>query len=511
MAALREVPDWLRWRAGVSPDAVALKFGAVELSYRDLQERASGLSAFLLSRGVGRGDRVALLASPSESTVALVHAIARVGAVSVPLNHRQSTPELLSQLRDSRPSLVIHDAALCERAKELQARWELVSDSAAESAAVGLEPVPGDRLDASSPHAIVYTSGSSGAPKGVELSLSNLMWNAVSVGFRLGASSEDKWLLCMPLFHVGGYTILFRSVMHGSGVVLHPRFDPKRVSLSLDNDGVTMASFVPTMLSAVLEARGGKPLNPKVRLILLGGGQPPASLVAAIKERQLPVLLTYGMTETCSLVALSNAWSSSDGPAYRAVFPSEVTVAKSGTKGRLVPADIGEEGEVAVRGPTLFGGYWRKPALTRARFRGDWFLTGDVGVLQPGSGPRGGPTGGIAILGRKEETIVTGGEKVFPAEVEAALREHPAVKDAVVVGVDDARWGQRVVAALEAKPEFLGSPPAAAELTAFLRDRVGRYKIPKQYHFWAALPRSATGKARRGDVRALLERGGGDS
>ena len=222
-------------------------------------------------------------------------------------------------------------------------------------------------------------------------------------------------------------------------------------------------------------------------------------------------MLTYGMTETCSLVALSNAWSPSAGPAYRAVFPSEVTVAKPGTKGRLVPADIGEAGEVAVRGPTLFGGYWRKPALTRARFRGEWFLTGDVGVLQPGRGQRVGATGGIAILGRKEETIVTGGEKVFPAEVEAALREHPAVKDAVVVGVDDARWGQRVVAALEAKPEFLGSPPQAAELTAFLRDRVGRYKIPKQYHFWAALPRSGTGKARRGEVRALLERDEGAS
>ena len=503
---MSEVPDWLRWRAGSSPDALALKVGAVELSYRELQARASALSALLLARGVRRGDRVAVLASPSERTVALVHAVARVGAVAVPLNHRQSTPELLSQLHDSRPSLVVHDHALGARARGLEGRWELVSESAAESEAGGLEPVLGDRLDLSSPHAIVYTSGSSGAPKGVELTLSNLMWNSISVALRVGASPEDRWLLCMPLFHVGGYAILFRSVLHGSGVVLHPRFDPKRVSLSLDNDGVTLASFVPTMLTAVLEARGGKPLDPKVRLIFLGGGQPPAGLVAAVRERRLPVLLTYGMTETCSQVALSSVSSSPAGPAYRSVFPSEVAVTKPGKKGKLELAEPGEAGEVAVRGPTLFRGYWRKPALTRARLRGGWFLTGDVGVLQPGRGPRGAP-GGIAILGRKEETIVTGGEKVFPAEVEAALREHPAVKDAVVVGIDDARWGQRVVAALEANPEFRDALPAAAELTAFLRERVGRYKVPKQYRFLAALPRTPTGKARRGEVRALLEGG----
>ena len=504
---MSEVPDWLRWRAGVSPDSLALKVGALELSYRELQAKASALSAVLLSRGVGRGDRVALLASPSERTVALVHAVARVGAVAVPLNHRQSRPELLSQLDDSRPSLVVHDHALGARVKGLEGRWEFVSDSAAESEAGGLEPVLGDRLDLSSPHAIIYTSGSSGAPKGVELTLCNLMWNSISVALRVGASPADRWLLCMPLFHVGGYTIVFRSVLHGSGVVLHPRFDPKRVSLSLDNDGVTLASFVPTMLTAVLEARGGKPLNPNVRLIFLGGGQPPAGLVAAVSERRLPVVLTYGMTETCSQVALSSVWSSSAGPAYRSVFPSEVAVTKPGKKGRVELADPGEAGEVAVRGPTLFRGYWRKPALTRARLRGGWFLTGDVGVLRPGRGHRGGETGGIAILGRKEETIVTGGEKVFPAEVEAALREHPAVKDAVVVGIDDARWGQMVVAALEANPEFQDAPPTAAELTAFLRERVGRYKVPKQYRFFAALPRTPTGKARRGEVRALLERG----
>jgi o-succinylbenzoate---CoA ligase len=504
-------PDWLRWRSSVSPDALALKAGALEWSYRELQEKVSALSAVLLSRGVERGARVALLMSPSERCVALVHAIARVGAVAVPLNLRQSTPELLSQLRDSGPSLVVHDGALEAKIDDLEGRtaarrWDRASELMAGSASGGGEPVLGDRLDASPPHAIIYTSGSSGAPKGVELTLSNLMWNAISIGFTTGASSIDRWLLCMPLFHVGGYTIIFRSVLHGSAIVLHPRFDPKLVSMSLDKDGVTLASFVPTMLTDVLEARGGRPLDPRVRLIFLGGGHPPASLVAAIRKKRLPVLLTYGMTETCSQVAVSNVLESSAGPSYQAVLPSDVVVTKPGTGNRVELSAPGEVGEVAVRGPTLFKGYWRKPALTRARFKGEWFLTGDLGIFQPGASKLGHTAGGISILGRREETIVTGGEKVFPAEVEAALREHPSVKDAVVVGVDDPKWGQRVVAVVETK-ESAGVRPLAYELSAFLRERVGRYKVPKEYRFWEALPRTSTGKTRRAEVRLLVERG----
>jgi acyl-CoA synthetase (AMP-forming)/AMP-acid ligase II len=192
---------------------------------------------------------------------------------------------------------------------------------------------------------------------------------------------------------------------------------------------------------------------------------------------------------------------------YRSLFPSEVAVVRPGTKGRVEFARPGEEGEVAVRGPTLFRGYWRKPALTEARFKGGWFCTGDLGVIRPGMALRGPTASEIVVLGRKKETIVTGGEKVFPAEVESVLREHPAVEDAIVVGVDDAKWGQRVVAVVETKAEFRHDLPSAPELSSFLRERLGRYKVPKQYHFWAALPKTASGKAQRAAVRLLLERG----
>jgi o-succinylbenzoate---CoA ligase len=498
----RSVPDWLLWRSRASPRALAVKAGPLEWSYLELQEMVSALSAVLLSRGLARGDRVAILMPPSGGYVALVHSLARIGAVAVPLNHRQSAPELRGQLRDSSPSLIVHDAALGEGKRQEaggRAHWATVEELMAESSKGRREPVAGGALDIASAHAIVYTSGSSGDPKGAELSLSNLMWNAVSVGFRTGASQEDRWLLCMPLFHVGGYTIIFRSVLHGSGIVVHDKFDAGRVSRSLDADGITLASFVPTMLNEVLETRGAKPLGPRLRAIFLGGGPPSARLLAVIRERRLPVLLTYGMTETCSQVALSDPCESSARPVYRQAFPSEVAVVKPGARRGFSPAGPGETGEVAVRGPTLFRGYWRKPSGTKASLRGGWFLTGDLGILLDG------PGGGVAILGRKEETIVSGGEKVHPAEVESALREHPSVQDTVVVGVDDEKWGQTVVAVVEIRPEV--RQPSEAELSAFLRVKVVGYKVPKRYLFWPALPRTPTGKPRREEVRALVARG----
>jgi O-succinylbenzoic acid--CoA ligase len=504
----RWVPDCLRWRASISPDSLALKLGSSEWSYGEMQEKVSSLSAVLLARGVRKGSRVALVMSPSEAYIAAVHAVARVGAVSVPLNHRLPSAELRRLLTDSRPSLVIHDGMIDDETKEraqASIRWAIAEELLAETPRKA--PIPGDRIDASAVHAIVYTSGSSGGPKGVKLTLGNLIWNAFSVGLRIGGSSEDRWLLCMPLFHVGGYAVLFRSVLYGSSIVLHRRFDAKAVSLSLDNDGITLASLVPTMLNDVLDARGGKPLPPKVRLLFVGGGVPNPALIAAIRLRRIPALLTYGMTETCSQVAVSKAWTSGDGPAYHAVFPSEVVVTKSKTKVRPLPP--GEVGEVAVRGPTLFAGYLGKPGLTRSRFRGDWFLTGDLGYIQKRTFSPGHETQGVVIMGRKEETIVTGGEKVFPGELELALKEHPGVKDAMVLGLDDARWGHRVVAVVEARAD--DSRPSVQELTEFLGARLAHYKLPKQFHFLPSFPRTSTGKTRRADVRLIVERAGEES
>ncbi len=211
------------------------------------------------------------------------------------------------------------------------------------------------------------------------------------------------------------------------------------------------------------------------------------------------------MTETCSQVAIADVGAHPEEPAYQPLFPNALAVTRPGTKGRVALAKPGEVGEIAVRGPTLFVGYWRRPALTKAKFSDGWFLTGDLGIA--GADKKAPYSGGLTVLGRKEETIVSGGEKILPAEVESALREHAAVRDAVVIGLVDATWGEKVVAVIERRPEYGDEGPSPKELTAFLKERVARYKVPKQYHFWTELPKTPTGKTRRSVVRQRLESG----
>lgn len=482
-----EIPDWLSSRAEAAPHSPAVECGKVAWSYSELDRHAGALAALLRSSKVGPGDRVAVLLSPSETFVALVHAASRLGAVVVPLNHRLTPAELRLQLKDAAPKVVVFERGLglSETAAGPTSEWieksELQSDS--------LEPLAGRLYDIRAPHAIIYTSGSSGSPKGAVLTLWNLKWNHASLAFRVGTSNEDRWLLCLPLFHIGGYSIIFRALLAGSLVVVHPRFDPSKASRSLRDDRITLASFVPTMLTDVLAASKGRRVAPSARLILVGGGRPSAELAAKVRERDLPVAFTYGMTETCSFVALSSSVSP-EGPRYLPAPPSEVVVTVPSRRG-LSPSRPGEVGEIAVRGPSVFAGYWRRPQLTRSRFLGGWFLTGDLGRLDPASGE-------LLVLGREDETIVTGGEKVFPEEVESALRAHPSVSEAVVLGVEDGRWGQMVVAVIEPRK---GPHPTPAELKSFLERTLAGYKIPKKFLFRASLPRTPTGKLRKADVR----------
>lgn len=491
-----EVQDWLLWRSSLCPARLALRFERVEWSYGELQERVSAVSALLVSWGVKRGERVCLLLNPSATYVAVVHALTRIGAVTVPLNPRQSPQELKWQINHCRPSLVLFDADLSDlkgKIRDADMREGYKWKSSAEvSTDVALRPIRGGTIDTSSLHSIIYTSGSTGTPKGVEITPSNLLWNAISFGMRHGSYPSDRWLLVMPIFHVGGYAILFRSIIHGSGIVLHQRFEATDVSESLDNEGVTLISLVPTMLNELLKVHPG-PFRSSLRLIFLGGAHPPNSLLARIQERQLPVALTYGMTETCSQVATSSASTLAQRmePSYVAMFPNTLAI----KKGNAFVSRAGQSGEVVVRGPTICRGYWRNTRATSISCKGGWFHTGDAGYLDAG--------GGIVILGRKGDMIVTGGENIYPIEVEAPLLEHEAIEEAVVVGRKDPKWGQRVEAVVKAREGR--RVPSQSELNRFLAERIGGYKIPKAYHFWRSLPKTLTQKTRRERVRQLLE------
>jgi o-succinylbenzoate---CoA ligase len=408
----------------------ALVADGLTLTYTQLAERADQAARLLAARGVGPGDRVAVLLPPGVDFAALVHALPRLGAVLVPVNTRLSAGE-----RD----------------------W-LIADAGAR--VVVEEPLAGDEadvelltaVDPSEPHCVIYTSGTTSRPKPVVLTYANHLASAQASAAHLGVEPGDAWLGVLPLFHVGGLQVLLRSAIYGTTAVIEPGFDAERVRALLENGDVTLASFVATMVRRLREA--GWERAPRLRAALIGGGPVPRDLLEWAAEKRLPLVQTYGMTETAS----------------------QVVTAAPGVDSRARPLPGVElsttpEGELLVRGPMVSTG-----ALS-----GDgWLHTGDRGHVDP--------DGCVHIEGRIGDTIVTGGENVAAAEVEEALLSHPAVRDAGVVGRADPEWGQVVVAYVVA------DGVTDDELLAHARGRLAGYKLPKAIHRMDALPRNAAGK-----------------
>jgi O-succinylbenzoic acid--CoA ligase len=298
-------------------------------------------------------------------------------------------------------------------------------------------------VDPGATFVVIHTSGTTGRPKGVELTYGNFYASAVANQQNLGVQPDDRWLCCMPLFHVGGLSILTRSVINQTEAVIHEGFDVERVKTALTDERITLASLVPTQLSRLLSA--GLRKTPELRAILLGGGPIPPDLL----QTDLPIIPTYGMTETCSQV-----WT-----------------------GKPLPgAEIknGPEGELLIRGPMV--------ALNAVAEDG-WLHTGDRGHIDE--------SGHLTVEGRIADTIVTGGENVSATEVEHALLSHPAVADAAVVGRPDPEWGQAVHA-------FVVVVGDTSTLQAHLRERLAGYKLPKRIEPIDEIPRNAAGKILRG-------------
>ena len=380
-----------------------------------------------------------------------VHAARRCGALLLPLNTRLSARERGFQLEDAEAALVLEDPAQLS---------ELPRGG----------PTPQVRGDPAEPSTLLYTSGTTGTPKGALLTPRGFFANSVAAALHLGALPEDRWLACLPLFHVGGLAILWRSVLWGSAVVIHERFEAERVSHSLDRQGITGLSLTATMLARLLDARGDAPAPASLRLLLLGGGPCPRALVERAQAAGFPVAPSYGLTETHSQVATRPPGAPLDAGA----------VPLPGCELRI------EGGEIQVRGPMLMHGYWKRPEATAEALRDGWLHTGDLGRLDP--------AGDLHVLDRRSDLIVSGGENVYPAEVEATLVEHPDVLEAGVAGVPDPDWGERPAAWLVLRPDAPLDPEA---LRAFCRERLAGYKLPVSFTAIDALPRTAAGKLQR--------------
>ncbi len=344
--------------------------------------------------------------------------------------------------------------------------------------------MPPARIDLGTTHSIIYTSGSTGHPKGALLTYGNHLWSAVGSAFNLGVHADDRWLACLPFCHVGGLSILLRGVIYGTAIVVHDGFDPERVNDCIDRDRVTILSVVANMLQRMLDARGERPYPSWLRCVLLGGGPAPPSLLQTCAARGVPVVQTYGLTEAASQVATLAPRDAVRklGSAGKALLGTEVCI--EGPKGPLAP---GEVGEIVVRGPTVSPGYVGGPEPERNRLG---LRTGDIGRLDG--------DGFLYVLGRRDDRIISGGENIYPSEIEAALQRHPAVAEACVFGVPDARWGHAVAACVRVRA---GMNVSAAELAAHARRELAGFKVPRSIHFVGDFPRTAAGKIIRRRVQ----------
>ena len=493
------IPNWLEQRAQTNPEHPALIYNGRAISYADLAARTAVACGRLHHLGVHRGDRVALLLAGRPEFAAVLHALPYLGAVAVPLNRRLSPVEIARQLADSGPRLLVYDSTARETVAAVRRHLPLFAASADADALdddpvfddISAEPDAGDaRIDLQAAHSIIYTSGSTGHPKGVWLTYGNFFWSAVGSAFNLGVHRDDRWLACLPFCHVGGLSILLRSVIYGTTAVIHDGFDPARVDRALEEERVTIVSVVANMLQRLLERRGDRAYPPWLRCVLLGGGPAPLALLQACRARGVPVVQTYGLTEAASQVTTIAPADAERklGSAGKPLLGTEIAL--SGPNGPRpngsVPAHA--VGEILVRGPTVSPGYL-DPA-DNVRRKDGWLRTGDLGRLDA--------EGFLYVIGRHDDLIITGGENVYPVEVEAVLQAHPAVAEACVFGVPDARWGQAVAASVRLRP---GATASASELIEYVRQRLARFKAPRQIHFVEKFPRTASGKIIRQQAR----------
>jgi O-succinylbenzoic acid--CoA ligase len=395
---------WLTRAAARRPNRRAIELGARRLTYQELLDRASAAA-----RALTPGVPVALeLSDPFEFAVEL-HACLLAGVPAIPIDPRLSE-----------------------------------SERAARAVA-----------DVSAAATVMHTSGTTSAPKRVELTCGNWLANALGSAVALGLDPAERWLCPMPLAHVGGLSILIRSTVYATTVVLHDRFDTEAVLAELSDPErrITLVSLVPTMLARLLDAGLARP--PALRWALLGGGPIPAPLLARAAAAGVPVAPTYGMTEACSQIATF------------------------GLPLHGVELRLADDGEILVRGPVVAPG---------ALADDGWLHSGDLGALEDGR---------LVITGRKADTIVSGGENVAPAEVEAVLLEHRTVADAGVFARPDDEWGEAVIAAIVARD---GEPIDAAALKAHCARRLASFKVPKAFEQRDALPRTASGKLLRREL-----------
>jgi len=496
--------DWLAQRARATPGREALvNAGSGNAwSYATLDETVTEMAGRLHTLGVDKGDHLGAVLGTGVEAVCLVHAAMRLGTTLVPLSQEFTPPELSERFDRADVDAIVCDTgtegSVREASESLDPQFPVLSiddtdweeaTSLAEAQPAVVTPAAWERDDV---QLLLFTSGTTGRAKPVQLTMGNLLASATASGFRLGIDPEDRWLVPLSFHHMGGIAPVLRSTLYGTTAIIRESFDPGGTVDDIRSYDATCISLVPTMLRRMLSARGTLPDS--LRFVLVGGAPCPEELVDRCRDFSVPICPTYGMTETASQIATAGHRKAYEAPdsVGRPLLWTDVTVVDEGGS----PLEPGETGELVVKGPTVTPGYYGDPATT-GEVMGPYGLhTGDVGYQDE--------DGRLYLLNRLDDRILTGGENVDPGEVVDALRQHPEVVDAAVVGLPDEEWGEEVAALVVPGEE---EPPAVEGLESFLRDRLAGFKLPRTVGFTQELPRTVSGTVEREAVRERLTEG----
>lgn len=477
------VPNWIIQRASLTPNRIALRFQDKSWTYQELNEQSLLIAKQLVSLGIMRGDRIALYASSTADLIFMIGGCMHLQCEMVMLNLRLSKTELAYQIEDARVSAILTEDSLVDKLPSSDTRIYAFTDIFASEGKVFS---PSSEWNESDTMTIMYTSGTTGFPKGVRQTVGNHLSSATSSLYNTGLLKEEAWLCTVPLFHISGFSMFCKCILHGVELVLYTKFDAKKVADQLVEGSVTRMSVVSVTLARIIEEleNRGERASERFQTMLAGGGPVPIDYLERAAELGIEIAQTYGMTETASQ---TTTLSSEDamrkiGSAGKPLFFNQISI-----DGANEPF---EEGEILIRGPHVTPGYIGRFKEKSALQEG-WLHSGDIGYLDE--------EGYLFVVDRRADLIISGGENIYPAEIENALISHPAVREAGVCGIENEKWGQVPYGFVVTKGNI-----DEEDLLIYCKEHLAGYKVPKRIFIVKDLPRNGANKLLRRELPKLI-------
>lgn len=503
-SSLHNIGDWPNHWACIQPGELAVHDGDTQLDWSTFAQRVARVAGWLTEEGLVFGDRVAILLRNRSAYPELAFGTARMGGICLPINLRLTPREIAFQLDDGRPAAIFFETDLRETVREAlaiarhQPALKVPVGGESDPYALGLKrATPLEKavpVHADDPVILMYTSGTTGDPKGALLPHRKALFNARNAVLNFQTHQEDRVLVVAPLFHSLGLQILTIPLIYAGGsLFLQDRFDPSRVWRAVADEKITYFGGVPTMHQRLFDALGTSAESgfPDLRFIFTAGSAISTELIRDFATRGIIVIQGYGQTETSTLCCLDPEDAlHKAGSVGRPVHHGEVriirpeSITQNPTQWRN--ADVGETGEIVVKGPITMVGYWERPGPTAEVLLGGWLRTGDLAQQDQ--------EGFVTLVGRAREMLISGGENVYPAEVEAVYREHPSIREIAIIGIPHPTWGEVGRAHILLEPGYTHDPKS---LEAWARERLAPFKMPREIVIEAELPRTASGKIRK--------------